>query len=91
VASHYGRNADGSLNGQGFELPVLTAVTGPIMAELGNPLLAAARHLREVERGGYTSTSDMTYDPKFAAGYEALAAAPSCPLRVSMWEVSTSD
>ncbi|PRC62436.1 amidohydrolase, partial [Mycobacterium sp. ITM-2017-0098] len=42
VASHYGRNADGSLNGQGFELPVLTAVTGPIMAELGNPLLAAA-------------------------------------------------
>ena len=42
-------------------------------------------------RGGYTSTSDMTYDPKFTAGYEALAAAPSCPLRVSMWEMSTTD
>lgn len=91
VASHYGRNADGSLNGQGFELPVLTAVTGPIMAKLGNPLLAAALYFAEMSRGGYTSTSDMTYDPKFAAGYEALAAAPSCPLRVSMWEVSTTD
>jgi predicted amidohydrolase YtcJ len=33
----------------------------------------------------------MTYDPKFAAGYEALAAAPSCPLRVSMWEMSITD
>lgn len=91
VASHYGRNTDGSLNGQGFELPVLTAVTGPIMAKLGNPLLAAALYFAEMARGGYTSASDMTYDPKFAAGYEALAAAPSCPLRVSMWEVSTTD
>ncbi len=44
-----------------------------------------------MSRGGYTSTSDMTYDPKFAAGYEALAAAPSCPLRVSMWEMSITD
>ncbi len=91
VASHFGRNPDGTLNGQGFELPVLTAVTGPIMAELGNPLVAGALYFALMARGGYTSTSDMTFDPKFAAGYEALAAAPSCPLRISMWEVSTSD
>lgn len=91
VASHFGRNPDGSLDGQGFELPVLTEVTGPLMATLGNPLVAAALYYALMARGGYTSTSDMTYDPKFAAGYEALAAAPSCPLRVSMWEVSTSD
>ena len=91
VASHFGRNPDGTLNGQGFELPVLTAVTGPIMAQLGNPLVAGALYFALMARGGYTSTSDMTFDPKFAAGYEALAAAPSCPLRISMWEVSTSD
>jgi predicted amidohydrolase YtcJ len=91
VASHYGRNADGSLNGQGFELPVLTAVTGPLMATMGDPLVSAALYFALMSRGGYTSTSDMTYDPKFAAGYEALAAAPSCPLRISMWEVSTSE
>lgn len=91
VASHYGRNADGSLNGQGFELPVVTAVTGPLMAQMGNPLVSAAHYFALMARGGYTSTSDMTYDPKFAAGYEALAAAPSCPLRVSMWEMSITD
>ncbi|MDY6997898.1 MAG: amidohydrolase family protein [Actinomycetota bacterium] len=91
VAAHYGRNPDGSLNGQGFELPVLTAVTGPLMAEMGDPLLSGAHYYALMSRSGYTSTSDMTYDPKFAAGYEALAAAPSCPLRVSMWEMSITD
>lgn len=91
VAAHYGRNADGSLNGQGFELPVVVAVAGPLMAQMGDPLLSAAHYYALMSRGGYTSTSDMTYDPKFRAGYEALAAATSCPLRVSMWEMSTTD
>ncbi|UXA11454.1 amidohydrolase family protein [Mycobacterium sp. SMC-8] len=91
VASHFGRNPDGSLNGQGFELPVVTAVTMPLMAQMGDPLVSAAHYYALMARGGYTSTSDMTYDPKFAAGYEALAAAPSCPLRVSMWEMSVTD
>jgi predicted amidohydrolase YtcJ len=70
---------------------VVTAVTGPLMAKMGNPLVSAAHYFALMARGGYTSTSDMTYDPKFAAGYEALAAAPSCPLRVSMWEMSITD
>ena len=61
------------------------------MATMGDPLVSAALYFALMSRGGYTSTSDMTYDPKFAAGYEALAAAPSCPLRISMWEVSTTD
>lgn len=91
VASHFGRRPDGSLNGQGFELPVVTAVTMPLIAKMGDPLVSAANYFALMARGGYTSTSDMTYDPKFAAGYEALAAAPSCPLRISMWEVSTTD
>lgn len=91
VASHYGRNPDGSLNGQGFELPVLLAVTAPLLATMGDPLVSAARYFALMSRGGYTSASDMTYDPKFRGGYEALAAATSCPLRVSMWEVSTTD
>ena len=91
VASRFGRNPDGSLDGQGFELPVVTAVTGPLMAEMGDPLASAAHYYTVMARGGYTSTSDMTYDPKFAPGYEALAAAPSCPLRVSMWEMSITD
>ncbi|TRW88259.1 amidohydrolase family protein [Mycolicibacterium sp. 018/SC-01/001] len=91
VAGKFGRNADGTLNGQGFELPVVTAVTMPLLTAMGDPLVSAASYYALMARGGYTSTSDMTYDPKFAAGYEALAAAPSCPLRVSMWEMSVTD
>jgi predicted amidohydrolase YtcJ len=91
VAAHFGRNADGSLDGQGFELPAVTAVVGPLMAKMGDPLLSGAHYYALMSRGGYTSTSDMTYDPKFKSGYEALAAAPSCPLRVSMWEMSITD
>ena len=91
VGGHFGRNPDGSLDGQGFETPVLITVAGPVLAALGNPLVSAAHYYAWMARGGYTSTSDMTYDPKFKAAYEALAAAPSCPLRVSMWEMSTTD
>ncbi|WP_179474216.1 amidohydrolase [Mycolicibacterium vinylchloridicum] len=91
VGAHFGRNPDGSLDGQGFETAVLLAVAGPVLAQLGNPLVSAAEYYAWMSRGGYTSTSDMTYDPKFKSAYEALAAAPSCPLRVSMWEMSTTD
>ncbi|WP_319433217.1 amidohydrolase [Mycobacterium sp. RTGN5] len=90
TGGHFSRNPDGSLDGQGFETPVLIAVAGPILAELGNPLVSAAEYYAWMSRGGYTSTSDMTYDPNLKAAYEALAAAPSCPLRISMWEMSTT-
>lgn len=89
--SRFGRNPDGSLDGQGFELPVLMVVVGDIMAKLGNPLVAGAEYYAAMSRAGYTSTSDMTFDQNMKAGYEALAAATSCPLRISMFEVSTSD
>ncbi|MFN8033190.1 MAG: amidohydrolase [Mycobacterium sp.] len=92
VGAHYGRNPDGSLDGQGFETAAIMAVAAPVMAQLGgNPLVSAAEYYATMARGGYTSTSDMTYDRKIKPAYEALAAAPSCPLRVSMWEMSTSD
>ncbi len=90
VGGHFGRKPDGSLDGQGFETPVLVAVAGPMLAELGNPLVSAAEYFAWMSQGGYTSTSDMTYDPNLKAAYEALAAAPSCPLRISMWEMSTT-
>lgn len=91
VAAHYGRNEDGSLDGQAFELPAVLEVAGPLLAQMGNPLVSAANYYASMSRGGYTSTSDMTYGRDVKVAYEALAAAPSCPLRVSMWEVSTSE
>ena len=89
--AHFGRNPDGSLDGQGFETAVLIAVVGELLTTLGNPLVAGAQYYATMARAGVTSTSDMAFDLNLRAGYEALAAAPSCPLRVSMWEVSTSN
>ena len=36
VAAHYGRNEDGSLDGQAFELPAVLEVAGPLLAQMGN-------------------------------------------------------
>lgn len=91
VGGHYQRNPDGTLNGRGFEVPALTEVLAPLIAGLGNPLHSAAQFFAVMSRAGYTSTSDMTYDPQLKPAYEALAAAPSCPLRVSLWEMSTTE
>ena len=91
VGAHFGRNPDGSLDGQGFETAVLIAVVGELLSTLGNPLVAGAQYYATMARAGLTSTSDMAFDLGLKGGYEALAAAPSCPLRVSVWEVSTSD
>lgn len=90
AGAHFGRNPDGSLDGQGFETAVLIAVAGEILTTLGNPLVAGAKYYATMAQAGLTSTSDMAFDLSLKAGYEALASAPSCPLRVSMWEVSTS-
>ena len=88
--AHFGRNPDGSLNGQGFETGVLFAVVGDILANW-QPAGRRCRVLRDDGAVRLTSTSDMAFDLNLKAGYEALATAASCPLRVSMWEVSTSD
>ncbi|MFE5474863.1 amidohydrolase [Nocardia sp. NPDC056541] len=88
---HYGRNPDGSLDGQGFEVPVLTAVMTPLIAEMPSPLLSGAGFFAAMSRAGYTTTSDMAYDPQTAHDYETLAATTSCPLRVNLWEMSTTD
>lgn len=91
VGGHYQRNTDGSLNGRGFEVPVLTEVLAPLIAGMGNPLRSAALFFSAMARAGYTSASDMSYDRQLKPAYEALAAAPSCPLRVSLWEMSTTE
>lgn len=92
VGGHFGRNADGSLDGRGYEVPVNAMVMGPILRALGgNPLYSAAEYYALMAAGGITSTSDMTFDPTTTAGYELLATLPSCPLRVSMWQMSNTE
>ncbi|MHA7269755.1 amidohydrolase [Arthrobacter sp. HLT1-20] len=91
VGGSFGRTADGHLNGVAYEVPANTLVLGPLLTELGgNVLASAAEYYALMARAGITSTSDMSYSADLHEGYETLATLPSNPLRVSMWQVSTS-
>jgi predicted amidohydrolase YtcJ len=91
VGGRFGRTASGALNGVAYEVPANTLVLGPVLNGLGGSILAsAAEYYALMAAGGITSTSDMTFAADLASSYEALAALPSVPLRVSMWQVSTS-
>ncbi len=90
VGGHFERTASGALTGRGYEVPVNAMVLGPVLAALGGSILtSAAEFFAWMASAGITSTSDMTYSGDLKPAYEALAAMPSSPLRVSMWEVST--
>ncbi|TCJ94992.1 amidohydrolase [Nocardia alba] len=91
IGGRYGRNPDATLNGQGFEVPVLSAVMMPLIAQMPSPLVSGAGFFAAMSRVGYTTTSDMAYDPQTKHDYETLAATTSCPLRVNLWEMSTTD
>ena len=54
-----------------------------------HPLRSAAQWYAVMARAGITATSEMTYATKYQAGYEAMAALPSVPLRISLYHMST--
>ncbi len=88
----FGRTSGGRLDGRAYELPAVMAVAGPVMARVvTHPLRSAAAWYRSMASFGITSTSDMTYDQPFLAAYRALGSLADCPLRVSLYHVSTSD
>ena len=91
VGGYYSRNADGTLDGRGFEVPTILEALGPLIARLGDPVYPGALFFAVMSRAGYTSASDMSYDPASKPAYERLAAAASCPLRISLWEMSTTE
>ncbi|MDH6181412.1 putative amidohydrolase YtcJ [Microbacteriaceae bacterium SG_E_30_P1] len=90
VGGTFGRRANGALDGTAYEVPATTEVIAPVLQQLGgNVLASAAEYYALMARAGITSTSDMTFSLDLQSGYEALAALPSCPLRLSMWQVSS--
>ncbi|MEX0768116.1 MAG: hypothetical protein WD029_06570, partial [Microthrixaceae bacterium] len=55
-ASYFGRNDDGSLNGQAFELAAVLQMAGPAMAKSGaNPISSSAEWYTFMARNGITS------------------------------------
>lgn len=92
VGAHFGRNADGTSNGRASEMAALMAVATPLMqSAITHPLYSAAQWYALMAKGGITSTSDMTYSTAYLTGYEALASVPDCPLRISLYHVSTEE
>lgn len=88
--AYFGRNPDGSLNGIATEVAAEFAMIAPVQAKLGgSPLHQAMAFMATMSRVGITATSEMTYAADYQAGYEALAAMPGCPLRVSLYHMST--
>ena len=66
------------------------AVAGPLMAAaIAHPLFSAAQWYAVMASGGITATTDMTYSTPYLVGYEALASVPDCPLRISLYHMST--
>lgn len=92
VGGSFGRNPDGTSNGQAFEVPAMMAVANKVMAQaVPHPLASAAQWYALMARNGITSTSEMTYDSTQKAAFEALASLPNCPLRISLYHMSTTD
>lgn len=91
-ASHFGRNADGSLNGQAYEMAAVVQMAEPAMAKSGaNPIASTAAWYVLMAENGITSTSEHTYQASMQPAYEALAKLPSCPLRISLYHVATEE
>lgn len=89
VGARFGRNADGSSDGRGYEMAAVFAVAGPLMAAaVKHPLYSAAQWYALMARAGITSTSDMTYSTPYLKGYEALASVADCPLQISLYHMS---
>jgi predicted amidohydrolase YtcJ len=92
VGARFGRNPDGTSNGQAYEMAALMAVAAPLMGlVVTHPLASAAQWYALMAGNGITSTSEMTYDANQKVAFEALAGLPDSPLRISLYHVSTAD
>ncbi len=92
VGGFYGRRDDGSLNGRGLEIPAAMTLAGPVLAYLssaGHPLQGAVEYYALMAAAGITSTSEHTYKTPLKTAYEALAKVPGCPLRITLYHMST--
>jgi len=89
VGARYGRNVDGTSNGRAYETGAVLAVASPLMATaIPHPLQSSAKFYQMLATYGITSVSEMTYNTGMLKGYEALASAKDCPVRVSLFHMS---
>ena len=91
VGGSFGRNVDGTSNGQSFEAPTLMLLIEALMGELvPHPLASAAQWYALMAGNGITSAAELTYNSSQKGAFETLAQLPHCPLRISLYHVSTA-
>ena len=91
VGGSFGRNGDGTSNGQAFEEPPLLLLIQTLMGEMvPHPLASAAQWYALMAGNGITTASEMTYNSSQKGAFEALARLPHCPLRLLLYHVSTA-
>lgn len=89
AGARYGRNADGTSNGRGYETAVVLAVANTVLGSaIPHPLQSSAKFYQTLAKNGITSTSELTYNTGMLKGYEALASVADCPVRVSLFHMS---
>ena len=86
----FDRMPDGSLTGIVNEAPAVFELIGSTMSQVvTHPLHSGAQWYALMARAGITATADLTYETQYKAAYEALAQTRHCPLRMSLYHMST--
>ena len=84
--ARFGRNADGTSNGIGYETAAIAAMAMTTLKQVvTDPLKSAAAFVHFMASNGITATTDMAFADSMAKGYEALLCHPDSPVRVSVY------
>jgi predicted amidohydrolase YtcJ len=91
VGGSFGRTADGKCDGTANEVPAMMAAGGAVLLKvMTHPLHQAAEWLALMSRNGVTMTTDHTFDPMYLKGYDALTSMADAPIRIGLYQMSTS-
>lgn len=84
--ARFGRNADGTSNGIGYEMAAIVAMAMPTIKQVvPDPLKSSAGFVHLMASNGITATTDMAYADSMAKEYEALLSVPDAPLRTCVY------
>ncbi len=90
VGGHFDRGPDGRLTGVATESPAVFAFANPVLHVLSaHPLHSGALYYAQLAAAGVTSAAELAFESSQRGGYEALAQMPGCPLRMSLYHMST--
>ncbi|QCB49639.1 amidohydrolase [Rhodococcus sp. PAMC28707] len=90
AGASFGRNEDGSSNGLAYESTAIAQVLMPMLPKIvSHPLHSCAQWYALMARHGVTATSDHSYSDESKPIFEALASTSDCPIRISLYHVST--